>query len=63
MRHLAAGIDVVWTAFTTPAHFFVTGTGAGRHREGGPFRFALNDLFTVRGSRIAEIDSHVVPPG
>ena len=39
----------------------VTGTGAGRHREAGPFRFAYNDLFTFRGDLIAEIDSYVVP--
>lgn len=39
----------------------VTGTGAGRHRETGPFRFAFNDLFTFRGDLIAQVDSYVVP--
>ncbi|WP_306204989.1 nuclear transport factor 2 family protein [Actinoplanes sp. RD1] len=39
----------------------VTGTGAGRHREAGPFRFAYNDLFTFRGDLIAAVDSYVVP--
>jgi len=39
----------------------VTVTGAGRHREGGPFRFAYNDLFTFRGDLIAQLDSYVVP--
>jgi len=39
----------------------VTGTGAGRHREVGPFRFAYNDLFTFRDGLISEIDSYVVP--
>ena len=39
----------------------VTGTGAGRHREAGPFRFAYNDLFTFRDGLIAQVDSYVVP--
>ncbi|MBB5790230.1 nuclear transport factor 2 family protein [Jiangella mangrovi] len=39
----------------------VTGTGAGRHREHGPFRFAYSDLFTFRGDLIAQVDSYVVP--
>jgi ketosteroid isomerase-like protein len=39
----------------------VTGTGAGHHREGGPFRFAFNDLFTFRDDLIAQVDSYVVP--
>jgi len=37
-----------------------TGTGIGRHREAGAFRFAFNDLFTFRDGLIAEIDSYVV---
>lgn len=41
----------------------VTGTGAGRHRQAGPFRFAYSDLFTFRGPLISEIDSYVVPLG
>ncbi|MBO9578914.1 MAG: nuclear transport factor 2 family protein [Microbacteriaceae bacterium] len=41
----------------------VTGTGQGRHRETGAFRFAYNDLFTFRGELIAEVDSYVVPLG
>jgi ketosteroid isomerase-like protein len=41
----------------------VTGTGAGRHRESGPFRFAYSDLFTFRGDLIAQVDSYVVPLG
>jgi ketosteroid isomerase-like protein len=39
----------------------VTGTGLGRHREHGPFRFAYNDLFTFRGDLIAQVDSYIVP--
>ena len=39
----------------------VTGTGRGRHREHGAFRFAYSDLFTFRGALIAEVDSYVVP--
>jgi ketosteroid isomerase-like protein len=38
----------------------VTGSGAGRHREGGPFRFAYNDVFTFHDDLIAQIDSYVV---
>lgn len=38
----------------------VTGTGAGHHREHGPFRFAYNDLFTFREGLIAQVDSYVV---
>ncbi len=41
----------------------VTGTGHGRHREAGPFRFAYNDLFTFRGDLIAQVDSYIVPLG
>jgi len=41
----------------------VTGTGSGRHRETGPFRFAYNDLFTFRGELIVQVDSYVVPLG
>jgi len=39
----------------------VTGTGLGRHREAGPFRFAFSDLFAFRGTLIAQVDSYVVP--
>lgn len=39
----------------------VTGTGVGRHREAGPFRFAYGDLFTFRDGLIAQVDSYVVP--
>lgn len=39
----------------------VTGTGAGRHRERGPFRFVYSDLFTFRDGLIAQVDSYVVP--
>lgn len=38
-----------------------TGTGVGRHREAGPFRFAFNDVFTFRDGLIAHVDSYVVP--
>jgi ketosteroid isomerase-like protein len=38
----------------------VTGTGQGRHRENGPFRFAYSDLFTFREDLIAQVDSYVV---
>jgi ketosteroid isomerase-like protein len=41
----------------------VTGTGIGRHREAGPFRFAYGDLFTFRGDLIARVDSYVVALG
>jgi uncharacterized protein len=41
----------------------VTGTGAGRHREAGPFRFAYCDLFTLRDGLIAQVDSYVVALG
>lgn len=39
----------------------VTGTGQGRHRENGRFRFAYVDLFTLRDNLIAQVDSYVVP--
>lgn len=39
----------------------ITGTGHGRHREHGGFRFAYSDLFTFRGELIARVDSYVVP--
>ena len=39
----------------------VTGTGRGHHREHGPFRFAMNDLFTFRADLIAQVDSYIVP--
>jgi uncharacterized protein len=39
----------------------VTGTGTGRHRESGQFRFAYSDLFTFRDGLIAQVDSYVVP--
>jgi ketosteroid isomerase-like protein len=41
----------------------VTGTGIGRHREAGPFRFAYSDLFTFRDGLIAQVDSYVVALG
>ncbi len=39
------------------------GTGEGRHREAGPFRFAYCDVFTFRGNLIARVESYVVPLG
>lgn len=39
----------------------VTGTGIGRHRESGRFRFAYNDLFTFRDGLISQVDSYIVP--
>lgn len=51
-RTIAAGDVVV-----------VTGTGQGRHRQHGGFRFVYNDLFTFRGDLIAQVDSYVVPLG
>ncbi|WP_305785575.1 nuclear transport factor 2 family protein [Symbioplanes lichenis] len=39
----------------------VTGTGAGRLRAAGAFRFAYSDLFTFREDLIAAVDSYVVP--
>ena len=41
----------------------VAGTGVGRHREAGPFRFAYSDLFTFRDGLIAQVDSYVVALG
>jgi uncharacterized protein len=41
----------------------VTGTGVGRHRRSGPFRFAYSDVFTFRDGLIAQVDSYVVPVG
>ena len=39
----------------------VKGTGIGRHRESGRFRFAYNDLFTFRDGLISQVDSYIVP--
>ena len=39
------------------------GTGEGRHREAGPFRFAYCDVFTFRGDLIARVESYIVPLG
>ncbi len=40
------------------------GTGEGRHRENGPFRFAYCDVFTFRGDLIGRVESYLVPlPG
>jgi ketosteroid isomerase-like protein len=36
------------------------GTGEGRHREAGPFRFAYCDVFTFRDDLIARVESYVV---
>jgi ketosteroid isomerase-like protein len=36
------------------------GTGQGRHREAGPFRFAYCDVFTFRGDLISRVESYVV---
>jgi ketosteroid isomerase-like protein len=36
------------------------GTGEGRHREAGPFRFAYCDVFTFRGDLISRVESYVV---
>ena len=38
----------------------VLGTGVGRHRDAGPFRFAYNDVFTFRDGLVAQVDSYVV---
>ena len=37
------------------------GEGHGTSVEHGPFRFAFNDLFTVRDGLIARVDSYIVP--
>jgi ketosteroid isomerase-like protein len=37
------------------------GTGEGKHKVAGPFRFAYNDIFTFRGSLIQRVESYVVP--
>ena len=39
------------------------GTGEGRHRVNGPFRFAYCDVFTFRGELIAKVESYLVPLG
>lgn len=39
------------------------GTGEGRHREAGPFRFAYCDVFTFRGDLIRRVESYLVPLG
>lgn len=39
----------------------VTGTGAGHLRGGDGFRFVFCDLFTFRGTLLAQVDSYVVP--
>ena len=39
------------------------GTGEGRHREAGPFRFAYCDVFTFRGDLIQRVESYLVPLG
>lgn len=44
-----------------PDMVIVTGTGVGRLRDAGPFRFAYSDMFTFRGDLVAQIDSYVVP--
>lgn len=38
-----------------------TGEGRGATVEHGPFRFAFNDVFTLRDGLIARVDSYVVP--
>lgn len=42
-------------------HVVVTGTGTGRHRDAGTFRFAYADLFRFRHGLVAQVDSYVVP--
>ncbi len=39
------------------------GTGQGRHKEAGPFRFAYCDVFTFRDDLIARVESYLVPLG
>jgi ketosteroid isomerase-like protein len=39
------------------------GTGEGRHKEAGPFRFAYCDVFTFAGDLISRVESYVVPVG
>jgi uncharacterized protein len=37
------------------------GRGEGRHKVGGPFRFAYCTVFTFGGDLIARVESYVVP--
>ncbi len=37
------------------------GEGEGRHRTGGPFRFAFCTVFTFAGEAIRRVESYVVP--
>ena len=39
------------------------GTGEGRHREAGPFRFAFCDVFTFQDDLIERVESYLVPLG
>jgi ketosteroid isomerase-like protein len=37
------------------------GRGEGRHKVGGPFRFAYRTVFTFRDDLISRVESYVVP--
>ena len=37
------------------------GRGEGRHKVGGPFRFAYCTVFTFNGDLIGRVESYVVP--
>ena len=37
------------------------GRGEGRHKVGGPFRFAYCTVFTFSGDLISRVESYVVP--
>lgn len=37
------------------------GRGEGRHKVGGPFRFAYCTVFTFNGDLIGRVESHVAP--
>ena len=39
------------------------GTGEGRHKVNGPFRFAYCDVFTFKEKLIANVASYLVPLG
>ena len=37
------------------------GTGQGRHKESGEFRFAYADVFTFRDEAVCRVESYLVP--
>jgi ketosteroid isomerase-like protein len=37
------------------------GTGQGKHKVAGPFKFAYCDVFTFNGDLIQRVESYVVP--